>query len=163
LLIREFPTAAHVTKAISTLFFNLPTVALLNAYIQRQVPQELLMMNFAAVMLLFLLTWSSVSQAEVRLAPVFGDHMVFQRHQVIPVWGWADPGEMVRLELNQQRTQTQADSQGRWRAVFAAEQAGGPYQLSVAASNTVVVNDVLIGEVWLAGSTPKCEIFISSR
>jgi sialate O-acetylesterase len=115
------------------------------------------MMNFAAAMLFFLLIWSSVSQAEVRLAPIFGDHMVLQRHQPIPVWGWADPGEMVRLELNQQRTQTQADSQGRWRAVFAAEQAGGSYQLSVAGSNTVVFNDVLIGEVWLAGGQSNME------
>ncbi len=129
----------------------------MNAQIHRQFQQELSLMNFAAMLLVFLLIWSSVSQAEVRLAPIFGDHMVLQRHQPIPVWGWADPGEMVRLELNQQRTQTQADSQGRWRAVFAAEQAGGSYQLSVVGSNTVVVNDVLIGEVWLAGGQSNME------
>lgn len=112
-------------------------------------------MNFAAAVLL--LIWSSVIHAEVRLAPMFGEHMVLQRQQSIPVWGWAIPGEIVRLELNQQRTQTQADSHGRWRATFAAEQAGGPYQLSVAGSTTVVIDDVLIGEVWLAGGQSNME------
>jgi sialate O-acetylesterase len=127
----------------------------LSTLVQQQVQQELSKMNFVIAVLL--LIWSSASQAEVRLAPIFGDHMVLQRHQSIPVWGWADPGELVRLELNQQRSDAQADSQGRWRAVFAAEQAGGPYHLSVAASNTVVVNDVLIGEVWLAGGQSNME------
>jgi sialate O-acetylesterase len=127
----------------------------LNALVQWQVQKELSTMNFVTALLL--LIWSSVSQAEVRLAPIFGDHMVMQRHQPIPVWGWADPGEMVRLELSQQRTQTQADSQGRWRVVFAAEQAGGSFQLSVTGSNTVVINDILIGEVWLAGGQSNME------
>jgi len=108
----------------------------------------------AVVVLLF---WSLNSSAEVRLAHIFGDHMVLQRHQAIPVWGWAHPGEGVRVELNQQQTQARADANGRWSVMLGAEEAGGPYRLRAMGTNSVVIEDVLIGDVWLAGGQSNME------
>ena len=34
-------------------------------------------------------------QADVKLPSVFGNHMVLQQGQKLPVWGWAEPGETV--------------------------------------------------------------------
>jgi sialate O-acetylesterase len=39
------------------------------------------------------------SFAEVRLASVFGDHMVLQRDQELRFWGWAQGGEKVVVEF----------------------------------------------------------------
>lgn len=100
---------------------------------------------------------AAVSHAAVRLAPIFGDHMVLQRHQPIPVWGWADAGEMVRVELQDSVVQTQADAAGNWRVVLNAQKAGGPYRLRVQGTNTVQLEDVLVGEVWLASGQSNME------
>ena len=56
-----------------------------------------------------------MAHAEVRLANIFGEHMVLQRQQAISVWGWATPGEAVRVKLHRQVSRTVTDVQGRWR------------------------------------------------
>ena len=99
----------------------------------------------------------AVSHAAVRLAPIFGDHMVLQRQQPIPVWGWADAGEAVRVALQASVAQTQADAAGYWRVVLDAQEAGGPYRLLVQGTNTVQLEDVLVGEVWLASGQSNME------
>ena len=57
----------------------------------------------------------SVSQAEVKLASVFGDSMVLQREMPVSVWGWANPGEAVTVKFADQVKNTKADRDGSWR------------------------------------------------
>ena len=38
-----------------------------------------------------ILAWSAAAGAAVKLPAVIGDHMVMQREQPVPIWGWADP------------------------------------------------------------------------
>ncbi len=96
-------------------------------------------------------------QADVRLPAVFGDHMVLQRDQPIPVWGWADPGEQVSITLDRAQTRTLAGPDGRWRAQLPAQPAGGPTSLVVQGANRLVFADVLLGEVWLASGQSNME------
>ena len=49
--------------------------------------------------LVFLSMAASAAQAAVKVAGVFGDHMVLQREQPVPVWGTAAPGERSRWRL----------------------------------------------------------------
>ena len=65
-------------------------------------------------------------RADVRLPQIFGDHMVLQREQPIPVWGWADPGENVSVGLGGEAVATVAGDDGRWIVKLPARQAGGP-------------------------------------
>ncbi|MEO8496447.1 MAG: sialate O-acetylesterase [Planctomycetota bacterium] len=89
------------------------------------------------------------SQAEVKLANVFGDHMVLQREMAAPVWGWADPDEVVTVAIADQSKQATADADGKWLVKLDALSAGGPFTLTASGSNKVTVSDVLVGEVWL--------------
>ncbi|MCH2386211.1 MAG: hypothetical protein MK293_13240, partial [Pedosphaera sp.] len=52
--------------------------------------------------------------AEVKLPSVFGDHMVLQQGQKLPIWGWADPGEAVTVSVAGQSYTTEADKNGAW-------------------------------------------------
>ncbi|MET0336492.1 MAG: hypothetical protein ABW063_01895, partial [Caulobacter sp.] len=52
--------------------------------------------------------------ADVRLAPLFTDHMVLQRDMKIPVWGWAAPGERVTVSFANQSKTAEAGADGRW-------------------------------------------------
>jgi len=92
--------------------------------------------------------FSTVS-GEVRLPALFSDGMVLQRQQPIPVWGWADPGEEIKIRFRKQTVTTAARNDGKWEILLEAEAAGGPDTLVVEGSNLVQISDVLVGEVWL--------------
>jgi sialate O-acetylesterase len=88
-------------------------------------------------------------QAEVKLAGVFGDHMVLQRDITVPVWGWADSEESVTVTIGDQSKQAAVDANGKWMIELDALPAGGPHTLTISGSNKLTVEDVLVGEVWL--------------
>jgi sialate O-acetylesterase len=88
-------------------------------------------------------------RADVKLPGVFGEHMVLQREQPVPVWGWAEPTEKITVTLAGQSAQATADASGRWSVRLDALSAGGPHVLQVQGRNTLELGDVLVGEVWL--------------
>ena len=100
---------------------------------------------------LLLLLGPGASHATVRLPALVGSHMVLQRERPVPVWGWAAPGEKVSVTF-QSKTYpaTAPDATGRWQATLPATPAGGPYTLTIKGQNTLEVDDVLFGDVWLA-------------
>lgn len=93
---------------------------------------------------------NSVDNA-LSLAPVFSDHMVLQRNKPIKIYGEAAGGSQVNVQFLGQTIKATADESGKWKVVFPAVKEGGPYLISVSTKNQKVsVNDVLIGDVWLA-------------
>ena len=110
--------------------------------------------------LLLLVCLSSVLSvsANVRLPKLFGDNMVLQRERTIIIWGWADPKEKITVQLNQQTKSITADKSGNWRIDLAPEIAGGPYTLSVKGKNSLQINDVLVGEVWICSGQSNMEM-----
>lgn len=84
----------------------------------------------------------------MKLASVFCDHAVLQRDMPIPVWGWAEPGETVTVSLTGNQAAAMAGADGAWRVTLPALPAGGPHEMTVAGRETVVLRDLLIGEVW---------------
>jgi sialate O-acetylesterase len=97
------------------------------------------------------------ASAEVRLPHVIGNHMVLQREMPIRIWGWADPGERVRVILRTQSKTATADAAGSWQVELAPLEAGGPLSMTVAGGNTITLNDILIGEVWLCSGQSNME------
>ena len=87
--------------------------------------------------------------AEVRLPTLIGDHMVVQRDLPVHVWGWADHGERVSVEFLGQEITALPSEGGQWEAYLDPAKAGGPFTLTVSGSNTVTVEDVHVGEVWV--------------
>lgn len=98
------------------------------------------------------------SQAQVKLAKIFADHVVLQRQKPIPVWGWAKPGEKVNVSLAGQTQQAKANAQGKWMVRFTPLEAGGPHRLRASSrSGNQQITDVLIGEVWLCSGQSNME------
>ena len=98
-----------------------------------------------------LLLLASPALADVRLPAIFSDHLVLQAGVNVPVWGWADAGEEVTLSLAGQRVTTRTGADGRWKTNFPPMKAQAEaLTLTVEGKNKLVVQDVLVGEVWLA-------------
>lgn len=84
--------------------------------------------------------------------------MVLQRNMPIHVWGDAEPGEQVSVELHGTRGTAVADHVGRWSVYLPAEPAGGPFTLTVHSSNTIQLEDILIGDLWVASGQSNMEM-----
>src|SRR5688572_16235642 len=93
-----------------------------------------------------------ISRAAVTLPPIFGDHMVLQREMKTPIWGKASPGEKVTIEFAGKKNSTKADQDGMWQAKFPSMRAGtkGDMTISSSEGGTIVIKDVLVGDVWIA-------------
>ena len=102
--------------------------------------------------------FTQAARAEVRVPKVFSSHMVMQQDKPLIVWGWAQPGEKVTVEISGASQQVQANERGEWKAVLPAMKAGGPYTLTVSGSSTVRFEDVMIGEVWLCSGQSNMEM-----
>ena len=105
---------------------------------------------------------ASFSQARVTLPAIFSDHMVLQREMKNPIWGTADPNEHVVVALDSHEVQTDASSDGHWKADLPAMDAGGPHVISIRGKNTVTISDVLIGEVWLCAGQSNMEFGVGA-
>ncbi len=102
------------------------------------------------------------ADADVRLPGFFGDNMVLQRNQPIPVWGRADAGESINIRFNKQRVDVKADGDGKWMIKLNAEKAGGTFQLTVKGKNTITLKNILVGEVWICSGQSNMEFTVHS-
>lgn len=98
-----------------------------------------------------------LAQAELRLATVFGDHMVLQRGAPIRVWGQGTPGQALQVAFRGQRVAARVSPAGRWQVTLAAAPAGGPHELTVRGETTLRVSDILVGDVWLCAGQSNME------
>lgn len=101
------------------------------------------------------------ARAEVRPAALFSDHMVLQQGREIPVWGWAEPGEQVKVSLGGQQAAATAGADGKWMVRLQALKAGGPLEMTLAGKNAVTVKDILVGEVWIASGQSNMAFTVS--
>jgi sialate O-acetylesterase len=106
-------------------------------------------MKHAFFIVLLLVGWSATLRADVKLPPVFSNHMVLQRGLALPIWGTASPGEEVTVSIADQQQITKADEQGKWRVKLAPLSLGEPLTLTVQGKNTLTMKDVLVGDVWV--------------
>ena len=105
---------------------------------------------------------SAYSHADVRLPALFSDNMVIQHEMKIPVWGWADPGEKVIVEIGDYRAETVTNIEGKWKVRIGPIEAGGPFELLVSGKNTLRIINVLAGEVWVASGQSNMAMEVRS-
>lgn len=106
---------------------------------------------------IILFSCSILLNASVRLPRLIGDGMVLQRNAPLNIWGWADPGEKVKIEFIGNVYEVKADKQGNWKAGLPACTAGGPYVMKI---NNLEIKDILIGDVWLCSGQSNMELMI---
>lgn len=107
---------------------------------------------------------SAALHAEVRLPAVFSDHIVLQGGAPVTVWGWAEAKEVVSVSIAGQTKTTEAGADGKWMLKLdPLKPTGAAETMTVKAKNTLVVNDVLVGEVWLASGQSNMEMQIKGK
>ncbi|GAA5497600.1 hypothetical protein Rhal01_03796 [Rubritalea halochordaticola] len=110
------------------------------------------MCRFLTRLLILLVCLPSQLQAELSLASVFSDKMLFQREQAVPIWGTATPGAAIQVGFAGQQLTTTASAEGKWSLSLKAMPASSRDQQLTVTSGTkqLVIKDVLIGDLWIA-------------
>src|SRR5947208_11130208 len=89
--------------------------------------------------------FASSARADVKLPSVIGSHMVLQRDRPLPIWGKADPGEEVTVQLGEKSEKTKADDKGSWKVTLPAMSADGKaLKMTVSGKNKIELEDILI-------------------
>jgi sialate O-acetylesterase len=110
------------------------------------------------ITLFFLLTCNIIFGQNLHLAGIFGDGMVVQQGINAPVWGWTTPNTDVKVEFDGFITSAKAGQDGKWMVRMPILDYGGPFEMKVmGGSDTLVMKDVMIGEVWLASGQSNME------
>ncbi|MES2202023.1 MAG: sialate O-acetylesterase, partial [candidate division FCPU426 bacterium] len=110
-------------------------------------------LGLGLAMILSSSTWAS----ELQLPAILSDHMVVQQGVPLRLWGQDRPGQEITAGISGHSAKTKADPSGHWTLTLPALQAGGPYDLSIQGSETRVITDVLVGEVWLGSGQSNME------
>lgn len=104
------------------------------------------------ILLLAVLVAGKTFAQPVELASIFGNNMVLQQGIKVPVWGTGKPNEEITVAFNGKKQKTKADATGNWMVYLPKLKAGGPFAMSCTANeNSIVLDSVFVGEVWLAG------------
>jgi sialate O-acetylesterase len=106
---------------------------------------------------------SAATFGNVRLPAVIGSHMVLQQKAEVTIWGWSDAAEKIKLRTSWDTTtyNTAGSSSAKWSLNIKTPAAGGPYQITITGNNNIVLEDVLIGEVWVCSGQSNMEMSVT--
>jgi len=114
--------------------------------------------TFFAIIGCLILTFSAIiTPAAVRLPSILGSHMVLQQNSEVKLWGWCSPAEKITIKTNWDTItyRTIGESSAKWLQKIKTPAAGGPYTITI--NETTVLNDVMIGEIWLCSGQSNME------
>lgn len=100
------------------------------------------------ILLFYFVACTAWCKADVRLPALISDGMVLQRNTTLNIWGWAHPQEKVLIKFAGKTIKTTTNGAGYWTIKVTALKAGGPYTMDIRGNNHIVINNILIGDVW---------------
>ena len=112
----------------------------------------------------FLLSFSS--SAQIELSNLFSDNMVLQQESHVNIWGKAKKNQelIIYTSWSGKIIRTIVKDDGSWEVKIKTPSAGGPYNIQVTCDGeTKTINNVLIGEVWLASGQSNMEMTLSGN
>lgn len=117
------------------------------------------------LLLTAILTIALHTEAKVKVAGVFSNHMVLQQQKPVDIWGTADAMEKIKVAFGKQRIVTAADAEGRWKATLRPMQASAKPQVMTISGNKnkIRISDVLVGEVWLCSGQSNMEYSMNNH
>jgi sialate O-acetylesterase len=113
----------------------------------------------STILLIFLL--ATPAMARVTVPALINDNMVLQQQTAVPLWGWAEPGEKIKVKASWQDSPSTAttDDQGKWKVTLDTPQAGGPYRIQVKTDeNEMIIGNVMVGEVWVCSGQSNMQM-----
>ncbi len=115
--------------------------------------------RFVFITLAAFLISCPVAWSNIRLPSVLSKDMVLQQQSKVMLWGWSDPGEKILVTASWNNTvdSTEVTDGAKWKIYINTPPAGGPYNITIRGNNTIVLNNIMIGEVWICSGQSNME------
>lgn len=110
------------------------------------------------LILLITLLASISGSAQIKLPRLISNGMVLQRDTKVKIWGWASAKEKIEITFNHKTYKTITTEEGKWMIALPSQKAGGPYEMTLKASNTIVLKNILFGDVWVCSGQSNMEL-----
>lgn len=95
----------------------------------------------------------------LELASIFDNNMVLQRGKTVVIWGLAEPHAHITVQIQGQTATAVADNEGVWQVTLAPLHTSFAEKLVVQTDcEELILQDVQVGEVWLAGGQSNMEL-----
>lgn len=104
---------------------------------------------------------ASAALADVKLPAIISNNMVIQRGVKARIWGTAEPGEEVTVAIAAQKLTAKANDKGDWAVLLDPLKEGGPLEMTVAGKNTIKVQNILVGDVWVCSGQSNMAMTVS--
>ncbi|CAH0124399.1 hypothetical protein SRABI27_03860 [Pedobacter sp. Bi27] len=114
-----------------------------------------------SILIIALFLFSSLlAQSKILLPSVFSDNMVLQQKTNAAIWGKATAGKAVKITVSWNKINygAIADASGNWKIKVATPGYGGPYSITISDGELLVLNNVLIGDVWICSGQSNMEM-----
>lgn len=105
---------------------------------------------------------SPLARADVKLPAIISDHMVLQQDVPANVWGWADAGERVSVTFAGKSVSATTGADGAWSVKVPALDAGTIGEMTITGKNSHTINNVVVGEVWVASGQSNMEWIVAN-
>lgn len=113
---------------------------------------------------LFLLTAlfaaATTISAKVVLPKIFASGMVMQQQTDANLWGEAKADATVKIATswNKKTVSVKAGNDGKWAAKIQTPAAGGPYSITFNDGEKTVIDNILVGELWICSGQSNMEM-----
>lgn len=108
------------------------------------------MMKKTTYLVLFLFATILSINGQIKLPKLISDGMILQRDTNIKIWGWASPQEEITIHFLNNEYTISANNKGDWELQLPNLKAGGPFKMTLNGKNSIEINNILVGDVWLA-------------
>lgn len=110
-------------------------------------------------LVLFCLLLVTMAANAVVLPSVISSNMVLQQNTKAKFWGWGSPSEKIYItnSWNGKTDSTVVNGNAKWQVNIGTPTAGGPYTITVKGNNTILLENILIGEVWICSGQSNME------
>ncbi|MET1054092.1 MAG: sialate O-acetylesterase [Pedobacter sp.] len=111
--------------------------------------------------ILLSLIFTGSAGAQTKLASIFTDNMLLQQKETVNIWGWDKAGQKITIGTSwNHKTYTGITSQqGKWSIKINTPAAAKQnYEITVSNGKTLVLKNILIGEVWLCTGQSNMEM-----
>ena len=111
------------------------------------------------ILILTIIT-SALSLGQVRLPRLVSDGMILQRGDNTKIWGWSGPNDVFTIRFTDNVYKVKADMKGNWSVRLTHLKAGGPYSMQIYSTDTITINNILIGDVWICSGQSNMELSV---
>ncbi len=118
------------------------------------------MRNCLFALMCFQLFGNQMLIAKIKLPAIISSNMVLQRNTNAPIWGWADPNEIIYIKASwlTKKISLRADESGYWRCTLKTTSSQESKSIRIIGkSSDIHLENILFGEVWLCSGQSNME------